>query len=124
MKKTIMAIALLLCAACSSDSDNEENSVQTATATVEYLTSVQQWSNSSVSYMFFRLGDNLTGAKRVGSSDAQQYTYTLNAPSLVLTYSDGKTEQLTVYRVVTQNNPKQLQINGTLFVGVGNGIDM
>ena len=124
MKKTLFTIMMLVCAACSSDNDNEETTVQTATATIEYLTSVMQWSDSHTSYSFYRMGDKLGGAKNVGSADVQQYTYTLKAPSVLLTYSDGKTEQLTVYRVITRNALKQLQINGTVFVGVGNGIDM
>ena len=124
MKKILLACTLIvLLFACSSDSD-EDTGVKKLPVTVDYLVSVQRWSDSSTSYSFFRIGSELTGAKNVGSSSVQQYTYTVNAPSVTLTYSDGKTESLTVYRLDANSGVQQLEINGKTYIGIAGGVDL
>lgn len=140
MKKILLAFTLVASLlACSSDSDNEETSITKSPITIEYLTKCMFWyyspdgglskaqlADGAECYSFTRIVNVLSGAyQKDNSVEPKQYTYTVSAPNVMLTYKDGTKETLVVYRLDKPNDAgfSYLEINGKQFVGSMNGVD-
>jgi len=140
MKKILLAFTLVMSLlACGTESDNDETSITKSPITIEYLTKYMFWyyapngglskaqlAEGAESYSFTRVVDVLSGAyQKDNSVEPRQYTYTVSAPNVILTYKDGAKETLVVYRLDKPNSAglSYIEINGKQFVGSMNGVD-
>lgn len=144
MKKalSIFVVGLILPLLWSCGGDDESRTETTEPATIDFLLSKGQWQLydgftqvETDSYSFMRIAGNLVGAhvswkdKDYKNRITNRYSFGFTPPIAILTYEDGKKEELTIYRIMPSESDASISesfisINGRKYIGLLNGIDM
>lgn len=136
MKKITMLLMIMfgvMAASCSSNNSDDDKEPAREQVSVEDLCKHMFWVNSSTgdktpaAYTFVHVegveepdyGSKFTS--NIEQGNGKRFTYRINTPSVVLTYGDGTTETVVIYKIYDKQSQRyNLEINGKMFIGVEN----